>query len=47
MPKALEMKLKKQVAGKKWSKEHKNKYIYGTLRKIGWIPSTQKKRKKR
>ena len=42
MPLALERKLKKQVAGKKWSAKKKKAYIYGTLRKTGWIPSTQK-----
>ena len=39
MPKALEMKLKREVAKKKWSKKRKNAYVYGTLRKTGWTPS--------
>jgi len=43
MPKALEEKLKRQVAGKNWSKERKNAYIWGTLRKTGWKPSREKK----
>ena len=38
MPKAMEEKLKRQVANKKWSKKKKNAYIYGTLRKTGWEP---------
>lgn len=42
MPAALERKLKKEVAGKNWSEERKNAYIYSTLRKTGWTPSTQK-----
>jgi len=42
MPKALEQKLKKQVAGKSWSQERKDKYIYGTMRKTGWTPSHQR-----
>lgn len=42
MPKALERKLKRQVAGKPWSKERKAAYVYGTLRKTGWTPSHQK-----
>jgi len=46
MPKALERKLKKQVAKKSWSKKRKDAYIYGTLRKTGWVPSTQKKGRK-
>jgi len=47
MPKALEQKLKRQVEKKHpgWSEERKDKYIYGTLRKTGWVPSHQKKRK--
>ena len=42
MPKELENKLKQQVSNKNWSEEKKNDYIYGTLRKTGWKPSTQK-----
>jgi hypothetical protein len=44
MPKALERKLKKEVSNKPWSKKRKDAYIYGVMRKTGWIPSTQKKR---
>lgn len=46
MPKALESKLKKQ-AKKKFpgNKKRQAKYVYGTLRKTGWTPSTQKKKK--
>ena len=46
MPKALERKLRKQVAKKNWSKKRKEAYIYGTLRKTGWVPSRQKKSRK-
>jgi hypothetical protein len=47
MPKKLEQDLKKQAAKKKgWSKERKDAYVYGTLRKTGWKPSPKKKRKK-
>ena len=42
MPKELENKLKQQVSNKNWSEEKKNAYIYGTLRKTGWKPKTQK-----
>jgi len=38
MGKELKQKLKKQVKDKKWSKERKNAYVYGTLRKTGWKP---------
>lgn len=44
MPKALERKLKRQVARKGWSKERQNAYVYGTLRKTGWKPTRQLKR---
>jgi hypothetical protein len=48
MPKALERKLKQEVNKKhpNWSEERKNAYIFGVLRKTGWVPSTQKKHKK-
>ena len=46
MPKKLERELKAE-ARKKFpgNKERQDKYVYGTLRKTGWKPSTQKKRK--
>jgi hypothetical protein len=48
MPKALEQKLKRE-AEKKFPKdeERQDAYVYGTLRKTGWTPSTQKKHRKR
>ena len=42
MPKELKEKLKRQVSNKNWSEDRKNAYVYGTLRKTGWKPSTQK-----
>ena len=42
MPAEMERRLKAEVRGKNWSKERKNAYIYGTMRKTGWVPSTQK-----
>ena len=44
MPKAQEEALKR-VANKhkNWSKERKNAFIYGILRKTGWKPSREKK----
>ena len=47
MPKALEKALKKRAKKKGYGKERTNKYVYGTLRKTGWNPSTQKKKKKK
>ena len=46
MPKKLERKLRVQAnKHKSWSKERKNAYVYGSLRKTGWRPSREKKRK--
>ena len=44
MPKELEAKLKAEATAKGFSEERKNRYVYGTMRKTGWIPSTQKKK---
>jgi hypothetical protein len=45
MPRELELKLKKEAKKKFGCTKCKigRAYIYGTLRKTGWIPSTQKK----
>ncbi|HZX14700.1 MAG TPA: hypothetical protein VFF49_09935 [Thermodesulfobacteriota bacterium] len=45
MPKALERKLKAQAKKKGFKGERAAKYIYGTLRKTGWKPSHQKKKR--
>ena len=45
MPKALEQKLMREAHKKGFSKERANAYVYGTLRKTGWTPSTQRRRK--
>ena len=42
MPKALEDKLKKEGQKKGFKGKRLDAYIYGTLRKTGWVPSTQK-----
>jgi len=51
MPKKLERKLKRQARKKGFVKDGLSKrgkrYVYGTLRKTGWTPSHQKKRKKK
>lgn len=46
MPVKLEKELKKKVAKKNWSQERKDRYVYGTLRKTGWKPDREKKKKK-
>ena len=43
----MEMALKKQAKKKGLSKKRAGAYIYGTMRKTGWKPSTQKKSKKK
>lgn len=45
MPKALERKLKKEAAKEGKSGKEADAFVYGTLRKTGWTPSTQKKPK--
>lgn len=47
MPKALEMKLESEASSKGFTGKKKDAYVYGTLRKTGWTPSTQKKPKVR
>lgn len=44
MPAELERKLKHEAEAKGYGKERTNAYVYGTLRKTGWTPSTQKKK---
>ena len=46
MPKKLERQLKKQAKKKGFSGERADRYVYGTLRKTGWTPSHQKKKRK-
>ena len=44
MPAAAEKALKAEAAKKKgWSKERKNAYVYGALRRMGWKPSREKR----
>lgn len=42
MPAALEAKLKKEAKKKGFGAKRTGAYVYGTLRKTGWTPSTQK-----
>ena len=43
MPKALERKLEAEASKKGFTGKRKNAYVYGTLRKTGWKPKTQRK----
>lgn len=45
MPKALEAKLRKEGKAKGLSGERLDAYVYGGMRKMGWIPSHQKSSK--
>jgi hypothetical protein len=45
MPIAMEKELKKQAKKKGLTGERAAAFIYGTMRKTGWVPSTQKKKK--
>ena len=44
MPKKMEMELKKEAMKKGMKGEKADAYVYGTMRKTGWTPSTQKKK---
>ena len=47
MPAALHRKLKRTARKRGYNKERAARYIYGTMRKIGWTPSHQRKKLKR
>lgn len=47
MPIKLEKELRKEAKKKRLGEERTNAYVYGTLRKTGWTPSTQKKKSKK
>jgi hypothetical protein len=44
MPKAMEEALKKVAAERGLTGEHKDAYVYGTMRKSGWVPKKEKKK---
>jgi hypothetical protein len=43
MPKALEEKLEKGAKKLKLGKKRSDAYVYGTMRKLGWKPKSEKK----
>ena len=43
MPVKMERALKKEAKKKGFGKERTDKYVYGAMRKSGWVPSHQKK----
>ena len=42
MPKALEKKLKKEAKQRGLHGERADAYVYGTMRKTGWVPTREK-----
>lgn len=44
MPKKLEQKLREEAKKKGLKGDKLDAYVYGTMRKQGWIPSTQKRK---
>lgn len=47
MPAAMERALKRQARRKGLKGKRAAAYVYGTMRKTGWVPSTQKKRRRK
>ncbi len=45
MPKKEEAKLRRQAHKKGLTGEHADAYVYGTLRKEGWKPKRERKKK--
>ena len=47
MPEKLERALDKEIRKKGLKGKRANAYKYGTMRKTGWVPSTQKRKSKK
>jgi len=47
MPVEMERRLKKEARKKHLKGKRAAAYVYGTMRKTGWTPSTQRKRSKK
>jgi len=45
MPKAMEKALKQEAAKRGLTGKRKDAYVYGTMRKAGWVPKQEKKKK--
>ena len=46
MPEEMEKQLRREARRKGLTGSKANAYVYGTMRKTGWKPSTQKKNKR-
>lgn len=42
MPQAMEQALRREALKRRLIGKRKDSFIYGTMRKSGWVPSTQK-----
>lgn len=47
MPAELERKLRQEAIKRRLTGKRANAYVYGTMRKTGWTPSTQKHHKEK
>lgn len=47
MPKKMEQELREEARKKGLKGDAADAYVYGTMRKTGWVPSTQKKKPKK
>ncbi len=45
MPKALERELRATARKRHYGKERTEAYVYGGMRKTGWKPSTQRRKR--
>lgn len=45
MPEKMEQELRQEAIKRRLTGNRKNAFIYGTMRKTGWTPSTQKESK--
>lgn len=46
MPKAMEEALKKLAEKRGLTGKRKDAFVYGTMRKTGWVPKKEKEKKK-
>ena len=44
MPEKMERALRATAQKRGYNKERTDAYVYGTMRKTGWVPSTQKRK---
>lgn len=47
MPKSLEMRLRREARAKHYGKERQDRYVYGTLQKMGYGTGKRRKHRRR